>query len=359
MSTIAEAGVDCKTVEQIDDRDQFQGNGVRVFVFEYITGGGCIGSDIIASLAAEGDMMLCAMVRDLVELADVQVLITRDARLDELDIPVDVCWVHDDWASVWRACVDVSDAILPIAPETGGILEALSRQICDSDRRLLNSRPDAVAITASKLSTINHLGELGLPVVPCWRADRIPPLEDQPLVVKPDQGAGCIDVHLLNRRSDLEAFLMQKKDLSQWVVQPYLKGIAASLSLLVAADQVCLLGCNLQRIVQMDDQFSFLGCLVNGIERDFKPLMDLGQGIGSAIPGLWGYVGVDLVITENGPVVLEVNPRLTTSYVGLTRSVGANVAEFLLQLDDKAHALPQTLTTGNCVHVEVESSCVA
>ena len=331
---------------------------MRVFVFEYITGGGCVGADIITSLAAEGDMMLCAVVRDLLELSDVQVLITRDARLDELDLPVDVCWVDNDLATVWRSCVDVSDAILPIAPETGGILEALSRQICESERRLLNSRPDAVAITASKLSTVARLSRAGLPVVPCWRADRIPQLGEHPIVVKPDQGAGCIDVHLLNRPSDLEAFLLQQKVPSDWVVQPYLKGTAASLSLLIAEDSACLLGCNLQRIVQMDDRFSFLGCLVNGIERDLEPLMDLAKGIGTAIPGLWGYVGVDLVITENGPVVLEVNPRLTTSYVGLTRSVGANIAELLLQLDDEAHALPRTLTTGSCVHVEVESGCV-
>ena len=46
-----------------------------------------------------------------------------------------------------------------------------------------------------------------------------------------------------------------------------------------------------------------------------------------AIPGLFGYFGVDLAMTATGPVVIEVNPRLTTSYVGLAAALGVNVAE--------------------------------
>jgi predicted ATP-grasp superfamily ATP-dependent carboligase len=39
----------------------------------------------------------------------------------------------------------------------------------------------------------------------------------------------------------------------------------------------------------------------------------------SAVPGLKGYVGVDLVLTEDNPVFIEVNARITTSYTGLHR----------------------------------------
>lgn len=332
---------------------------MRVFVFEYITGGGCAGTDIIASLAAEGDMMLNAVVRDLLALGNIQVLITRDARLDKPDLPVEICWVQDDWVLGWRYGIENSEVVLPIAPETGGVLERLCRLACESDRRLLNSRPEAVAIAASKLATLSHLSAAGIPVVPCWRADRIPALVDQSWIVKPDNGAGCIDVHLLNGLTNLEAFLDRQAYLSDWIVQPYLVGTAASLSLLIAEDGVCLLGCNLQRIVQMDDRFSFLGCLVNGVDCHLEPLLSLGRSIATAIPGLWGYIGVDFILTETGPVVLEVNPRLTTSYVGLTRSVDRNVAGLLLHLDEPSYSLPKTLTTNGCVHVEVELSRVA
>ena len=69
---------------------------MRVFVFEYITGGGSVGSPMVASLAAEGDMMLAAAVRDLLGVDGVEVMVCRDHRLELPDLPIDVYWVADD-----------------------------------------------------------------------------------------------------------------------------------------------------------------------------------------------------------------------------------------------------------------------
>ena len=52
-----------------------------------------------------------------------------------------------------------------------------------------------------------------------------------------------------------------------------------------------------------------------------------------SIPGLRGYVGVDLIIpsAESGrPVVVEINPRLTTSYLGYRALAENNLAEWML-----------------------------
>jgi len=57
------------------------------------------------------------------------------------------------------------------------------------------------------------------------------------------------------------------------------------------------------------------------------------------MPGLWGLCGVDFVETGAGPVVIEVNPRLTTSYAGLHRAIGINPAHLVLEL-------PASLATG-------------
>ena len=47
-----------------------------------------------------------------------------------------------------------------------------------------------------------------------------------------------------------------------------------------------------------------------------------------------GYVGVDLVLGDNadgnGDRVIEINPRLTTSYVGLRAAAQANLAAAML-----------------------------
>ena len=53
------------------------------------------------------------------------------------------------------------------------------------------------------------------------------------------------------------------------------------------------------------------------------------------VPGLRGFVGVDLILDEQAPgvSVVEINPRLTTSYVGLRAALGQNVMAALLQPD--------------------------
>jgi hypothetical protein len=49
-----------------------------------------------------------------------------------------------------------------------------------------------------------------------------------------------------------------------------------------------------------------------------------------AFAGLRGYVGVDLVLTEHRPYIVDVNPRVTTSFVGLNKVASYNVAEALI-----------------------------
>ena len=63
---------------------------------------------------------------------------------------------------------------------------------------------------------------------------------------------------------------------------------------------------------------------------------ELGERALDALPDATGYVGVDLVL-GNAPdgsedVVIEVNPRLTTSYVGLRAMTSSNLAAAILHL---------------------------
>ena len=83
------------------------------------------------------------------------------------------------------------------------------------------------------------------------------------------------------------------------------------------------------------------GITVNAYPRDAERFQILSQRIAETLPGLWGYIGVDLIRMNDGALtVLEVNPRLTTSYCGLHAALGINVARALLRLvgDD---TLPQ------------------
>jgi predicted ATP-grasp superfamily ATP-dependent carboligase len=49
------------------------------------------------------------------------------------------------------------------------------------------------------------------------------------------------------------------------------------------------------------------------------------------LPGLQGYVGVDLVLTNQEAWLMEINPRLTTTYIGLRQVIQLNLAQAMWQ----------------------------
>lgn len=299
---------------------------MRLFVCEFVTGGGLCGEALPPGLCREGDAMLQALVKDLLDLPHLYPVATRDGRLPPGDLPID--WVRLDAAAevwpTWRRLCETADALLPIAPETGGALERLSRLAVAGGCRLLASAPDTLRLTASKAATAAHLQAHGIRAVPTGSA-AAPPEGAHGWVVKPDDGAGCEDTWLLRGRRELSAW----QGRAGYVVQPFVPGRAASLSLLCRAGRARLLSSNRQEIAVEDGRFRHLGGRVGPARREHQ---DLANRVAAALPGLWGYVGVDLVETADGPVVLEINPRLTTSYVGLRAVLGANPAALVLAL---------------------------
>lgn len=321
---------------------------MRVFVYEFATGGGFAGQTLPSSLAREGDLMLQALVSDLVECPGVEVLVSRDARLPPLRESVATYWVDSQAAlsDAWDACLDAADAVWPIAPETDGILERVCRSVSSANRILLNTGATAVAISASKYATATQLRARGVPAIATWKMDRLPALDGDTWVLKPDRGEGCGNTCLVR---SLEQLPYGNPD---WVLQPYVSGQAASLSLLAHDGLVRVLGRNRQRVVLIDDRFSLLGCVVNGLDADDEMIEVLARAVMAALPGLRGYVGVDFIMTAQGPLVLEVNPRLTLSYVSLSRSLSCNVAALVLNQLAQPEPLPFAL--GNIESVEVE-----
>ena len=58
---------------------------------------------------------------------------------------------------------------------------------------------------------------------------------------------------------------------------------------------------------------------------------ELGRRAVAAVPGLRGFVGVDLILGADDRVV-EINPRLTTSYIGLRHLTRDNLAACWLSI---------------------------
>ena len=329
---------------------------MRIFAFEYVTGGGMAGQPMIAGMVEEGDLMLRALVNDLARIPGVEVITSRDARLGDAGLPARTYLVKGpgDLAGCWERCLREAEYVWPVAPETGGVLAGLSASVQDAGRILLNSTPEAVRLTASKSATVARLDRYGLPVVATWTADALPPMADGRWVLKPEEGAGCQHTRLFRDTATLEARLASiNGDAHDWVVQSFTPGRAASISLLVCDGEATVLGCNDQQVVLADDGFEILGWRVNGLAQERDLFEELGRAVAEAIPGLQGHVGVDLVLTPDGPRVLEVNPRLTTTYAVLSESLGRNVAELVVGAVRRGGVPPRRLPAGRGIELEL------
>ncbi len=289
------------------------------------------------SLALEGDLMVSALLDDLLAVPGIELLALRDARLARPPLQqatTPMHWVNlatsDNFNLVWQAQLAASDAAWPIAPESGGVLEHLCQDVLDAGKSLPSSPPAAVRLAASKSATAEHLARRGIAVVPTYPL-AWPGAWPLPCVVKPDQGAGCGDTRILRTRVALEKArsVLRARD---YVVQPLVEGEALSLSILFHAGEARLLSCNRQYVVESGGRFIFKGCLVNAFVDAHGIYQALANRIAQAVPGLWGYAGIDLMLTEQGPVVLEINPRLTTCYAGLRKALGVNPASCVLAL---------------------------
>lgn len=293
----------------------------RVLVGEFITGGGCAGGALPASLAREGEIMARGLVGDLLGLGGLAITLLRDARLGPLPGVQRTLAVRraGEFEGLWAEELGRHDLAFPVAPETGGVLERLTRRSEEAGVALWSPDADTVALAASKRATAARLAAAGLPVVPTATLDAPPPAGRSGWVLKPDDGVGCEGQRIVPSGAALTA-----PGPGDWVVQPLMDGMAASLTVLCRDGEALLLAANVQRIERVVEGFRLRGVAVNALREGRETLADLAAAVARALPGLRGCVGVDLVLTAAGPMVLEVNPRITTAYAGLRSSLLCN-----------------------------------
>lgn len=328
---------------------------MKILLLEYVTGGGLRHEAIPPGLAEEGGQMRQALARDLLALPGVALIILHDDRLPtpvgQRTQTVNIA-AGDDFAARWRQAIHDSDAVWPIAPETDGVLEQLCLGVETAGKPLLTSPAAAVRVAASKQATARRLAAHGLPVVPTLALAEIAHWPGGPLVVKPDDGAGCegaIIIHDPAQWPDASAH-------AKLVMQPLLTGEALSLSVLFAQGQARLLSVNRQMIEQTATGFRLLGCQVNAYADPDRHWQTLVEGVAHALPDLWGYAGIDLILTHDGPMILEINPRLTTSYAALHAATGENPAAYVLELLRTGHLPNPRLQLGQPVDIRLEQS---
>ncbi len=302
-------------------------------MYEYITGGGLAKQALPASLAQEGMMMRDALLHDF-SLLPQKIICTCDKRVEIAPEHPAISYIQvsaeDDMRLIFEQQVMAADAVIIIAPETDAVLQQLSEIVVKQHKCLLGPSPQAIAVAADKWLTAQCLQQHAIATVPTFLPEQAWHTAGQAWVAKKRDGVSCEDSRYFTDAQALGKWLRDKQ--TTHIVQPYQAGVAASLSVLCKAGRAWVLSCNLQKIELQENVFSYAGSVLNGCMEYQAAFSQIALDVAQAIPGLMCYVGIDVIIGDSQISVIDINPRLTTSYVGLHKAILYNPAKLILDL---------------------------
>ena len=322
-----------------------------IFVYEHLSGGPLSPAEAtdpaVAEWRPQGTAMRDALVADLARLPGLAVTCAVNDTADEALVARLATGpgtsVGTAWAVPGETAVDfvrrqaAAHALAwVVAPESDGLLATLQAAVPPA--RWLGCDAAALALASSKTATVAALAARGIATPLAFAEGGAPGLR---WIAKPDDGAGAVDArvfaHEAAAREGAATLIAAGR---RMCVEPWVPGEALSITVLAGEGWVQALAFNRQHIeVSAEGWLAFHGVEPNALAAAGDPrvvrLHLLALEVARAVPGLFGLVGIDLVWhPERGPVVIEVNPRLTSAYVGLSARLGRNLADEVL----RAHA---------------------
>jgi predicted ATP-grasp superfamily ATP-dependent carboligase len=344
---------------------------MRIFVYEYTC---CAGISTMLSTAAlhtEGWAMLSAVTEDFSRIPGIEIT-TLLAYNEEDGCPTDPvvagaevfgspgrtrAGVYKDSSPCHAKCVchriplgaepasfrelaRTADYTLVIAPEFDDLLLTRCRWVKEVNGRLLGPSLTAVALTADKMALSQHWRDHGVPTPQCFpfRMGNANAQLEFPIVCKPRFGAGSAATFRVETADQFHACMIEARRegwTGEMMLQRYQPGQPASVALLCGPRGQVPLAPATQHL-SADGRFHYRGGRLPLAPPLAKRATRLAQHAVRNVSGLMGFVGVDLVLGDaldgSQDCAVEINPRLTTSYVGLRTLAKCNLAESMLRI---------------------------
>lgn len=322
---------------------------MKVIVYEHISSGGCAGQHISPNILSEGFGMLRSVVKDF-KSAGHETTVLLDARLSKLNPPLSVdCMVpilYPKEAEKFLINIaKINDAVYIIAPETEKTLQSLTYLVEEAGKNSLNCKSEAIGMVTDKMGLDHKLKKnrfstpktlfLNITDSLSHVKHSIKQELNYPVIFKPVEGVGCSGLSIVKEAAQVEKAINKIKFVSKstgFLVQEFINGISASVSLISNGKKATALSLNKQNInLSGPDGFSsYKGGIAPFSYWLKQDVFNIAEKVIEEFSGLTGYVGVDFVLTEHKAFIVDVNPRLTTSYVGLHKVARFNVAEALV-----------------------------
>lgn len=152
------------------------------------------------------------------------------------------------------------------------------------------------------------------------------------LIAKPTFGVDCQDIFLISNFSDIAKIKDVFPVNSEILIQEFIHGDIVSVSMISNGEIAIPLTLNKQFIILNKEQHSYDGGELPYKHPLEKKAFKLAKSAVESIEGIKGFVGVDLILSENDVYFIEINSRFTTPYVGLNKIINFNIPKTIIQL---------------------------
>lgn len=320
---------------------------MNLFIYEYFASGRVNDQD---DLKQAGFAMLDAVLQDFAGVPGLRLITLLDSSLRD-KVPdgaygqgLDIKWnkpgigKYDQFTEILNEC----DCVLIIAPESAGIIAVLTAIVEQSGKKVLGSPACTLKLVCNKANLLELFKNSGLPVprsqilqnlLPEDAGLKIPADFALPLVIKPVYGAGGEGIRLIQTYDELDKVRQQLRARpgEQFFVQEFIAGQAVSVSCFVSNGRALPLSLNKQ-IIHSWNELIFRGITVPFGHARAQEILTTAVKACELVEGLEGFVGIDLVVNAQGPVLMEINARITLAYVALRKVISRNLAGDLLTL---------------------------
>lgn len=334
----------------------------KILIFEFVIGGGYNQVDIPSSLFCEGYAMLRTTIEDFKKLG-FQITTLLDVRIEFLSqyLKADVIELvkkNDEYIKIYTECVKESSYCFIIAPEFSNILYNLTKIAKDNKKTVLSIDLEGIWLGASKLKTYNFFLEnkVNTPqtyAIPFKKKFDLEFVLQKfntlrcPIIIKPEDGVGSESIFYFETKAQIIHFFEdsnEKLDLSRnFILQEYIDGEDLSVSIINGASskkpeamKQIILSINAQSIKLKDsvNDSIYLGGFTPVV--DYELLKDNLEKIlkNMDLSSFRGYFGIDFIKkADNSLYFIEINPRLTTSYIGIRNILEYNPLELLFNIE--------------------------
>lgn len=227
-----------------------------------------------------------------------------------------------------------ADVVWIIAPEFDDILYSRTVRALQSGARVIGPDLNTIQLTTDKWRLFEFLNEHSLPTIPTSPLDEVKLTTPVcvPCVVKHRFGAGGLGIHYIEHLPDCHKRLLQiPEDCSDYIMQPFISGRMLSTVVLIKPGRKEIFPLGEQHLCWVPGFRYQGGSIPVDLNEEVKiSIQCLLRRVCDLLPGLAGYIGFDLLLpdmTPTEPLIVEINPRLTTSYTGYRQLTQDNLAE--------------------------------